>query len=542
MPIRNSITTLTAVILALILSACAGKQQAIQTENYARLGTVNFPISCAPDSRQQFEDALALLHHMMYKQAEAQFNELTRQDPNCSMAWWGVAMTQFQPLWPGQPSAAALKKGLDALNTAKASNPLSAMETDFINATLDFFQHTESKTHQQRLATWLLAQQQLHKKYPQQSEAAVLYALAQLANASKSDPNYRAQQQAGKLLEQLYKKNPQHPGVQHYTIHAYDNSLLAEHGVTAAKAYDKLAPEVPHALHMPTHIFVRLGHWDKVIALNNRSAQAALKFPVNGRISHHNPHSRDYQVYAYLQLSQDDAALHLIQQLGPALNYQNSFVSAYALAAMPARYQLERRQWQTAANIDEQLISDLANFPHAQAILVYAQGLGAARSQDLNKATLAIKKLDTLYQLVQEKGHQYWLLHIDVYRKTIAAWIAYAQQNSKLAVALMTQAADLEDSVNKHPVTPGAILPARELLADMLRLYGQYENALVTYERSLSHAAARFNSYYGAALAAELSGKHGLAKEYYRKLRQLTGGISNPTETQAANTYSEASM
>ena len=346
-------------------------------------------------------------------------------------------------------------------------------------------------------------------------------------------------QAEGALLDELFAKEPAHPGVLHYTIHAYDNPMLASRAIAAARAYDKIAPDVPHALHMPTHIFVRLGIWPDVISWNVRSAKAALKYPAGESVSHHYPHALDYLIYAYLQRTADKEAEETLQKIRKNDSYQKTFVSAYALAAIQARYALERRQWDSAAAL-EVLYSDSfpwETFPQIEAITYFARGLGAVRSNDAAAATIALEKLDTLYERTVTAGRGYWAVLVDAQRKTVGAWITYAEGKNDEALRMMREAADLEDSVDKHPVTPGAVLPARELLGDMLVLSGKPAEAIEAYQISLDISPNRFNSLYGAGHAAELAGDSELAKAYYSKLIQVILTDSDRPEIKQAKIF-----
>jgi tetratricopeptide (TPR) repeat protein len=440
---------------------------------------------------------------MMYSQAEKEFTALAKLAPECAMTHWGIAMTLFHPLWPGQPNEDQLKKGWTAVEKAKSLNPKTEREQAYISAVGTFYQNWQTVSHKQRINSWEKAQEKLYQQYPDDTEAATLYALSHLATAAKADKTYSHQKESGALLEALYANNPKHPGVIHYTIHAYDNPVLANSAVEAARAYDQIAPDVPHALHMPTHIFVRLGIWPDVISWNKRSAKAALNYPANGAISHHYPHALDYLIYGHLQIGENDKAKQVLQAIGAHDNYQKTFVSGYALAAIPARYLLERKQWSEAATLDTRTPNTFPweKFPEVEAITYFARGLGAARSGDAFAASDGIRTLDDLYERTVNADQTYWAILVDAQRKTVAAWLAYSQGSNDQAIQLMRQAADLEESVDKHPVTPGSVLPARELLGDLLVLLKKPAEAKVAYEKSLQIAPNRCNSFYGAERA-----------------------------------------
>lgn len=487
------------------------------------LGKVDFPVSCSSEAQSRFERGLALLHHMMYGQAEKEFAAVAEMDPDCAMAHWGIAMTLFHPLW-AKPSEQELKKGWAAVEQAKALNAPTEREQAYIAAVEAFYMDWKTVDHPTRLTAWEEAQEKVHKANPDDIDAVAFYALAHLATAPKGDKTFTHQKEAGALLEKLHTKAPEHPGLFHYIIHAYDNPMLASRALEVARGYDKIAPEVPHALHMPSHIFVRLGIWPETIDWNVRSAVAARRQSVGGVISIHYIHALDYLIYAYLQQGQDMMAQDVLQKVDAVENYQDSFASAYGVAAAQARYPLERAQWANAAALKVRTHSSFPwdKYPWFESITYFARGLGAARSGDATAARAAIETLDAFYERAVDVGQGYWAVHVDAQRKTVAAWIAFSEGKKDQALRMMREVADLEDSVDKHPVTPGAVLPARELLGDMLVLLEKPAEAIGAYEASLQISPNRFNSLYGAGRAAELSGNSEKAKSYYSKLVQFT--------------------
>jgi tetratricopeptide (TPR) repeat protein len=460
---------------------------------------------------------------MMYAQAEKEFAAITEEDPGCAMAYWGVAMTQLHPLWR-ESKEAELKLGWSAVEKAKALNAPTERERAYIDSIEVFYKDWKTVDHQTRIAAWEAAQEKVHKAYPEDIDGAAFYSLAHLATAPKGDKTFAHQKQAGALMEKLLPMAPEHPGLYHYTIHAYDNPMLAKRAVDVARAYDKLAPNVPHALHMPTHIFVRLGLWPEAIDWNERSAAAAMRQPTGGAVSLHYIHAMDYLMYAYLQRGQDKKAENALHEINKVENYEDSFASAYGIAAAQARYPLERRQWADAAVLDLRTHSSFPweKYPWHESITYFARGLGAARSGDIVAARKALKTLDTFYKSTVNTGQDYWAVLLDAQRKTVDAWATLAEGNKVKALKIMRKAADLEDSVDKHPVTPGAVLPARELLGDMLVQLGKPAEALAAYEGTLRVSPNRFNSLYGAGHAAELAGNSEKARSYYSKLLKLT--------------------
>ncbi len=512
-----------ALIALLAALSLASPSVAHQTHGPNELGKVDFPISCSPEAQSEFERGLALLHHMMYEQAEMVFTAVAEANPGCAMAHWGIAMTLFQPLWAGQPSPAILEKGWTAIEHARTLDP-GEREHAYIAAASAFYRDWQDASHGARLAAWAADQERVHRAYPDDPDALALHALAQLAVVPKDDKTFPGEQAAGALLEDLHARLPEHPAGFHYLIHAYDNPPLAERALEVARGYGQIAPDVPHALHMPSHIFVRLGLWEETIDWNKRSAAAAFRQPVDGATSTHYAHALDYLVYAHLQRGEEQIARSVIDSIHEPERYQDNFVVAYNLAAAQARYPLEREQWAEAAALAPRLPASLSwdRFPATEAISHFARGLGAARSGDPATAQGAMTTLDALHQQLLDTGQAYWAVLVDSQRNTIAAWIAYAEDRPEAALERMRTAADLEDSVDKHPVTPGAVLPARELLGDMLVLLGQPVAAIEAYEASLTISPGRFRSLHGAARAAELAGDSETAKAYQARLEALT--------------------
>lgn len=494
----------------------------------AHLGQVDAQTSCTPEAEAQFETGLALLHHMMYDQARQEFRGAATIDSTCALASWGIAMTHLHPLW-APPTTEELQKGRKAVRQAKMlqeanSSTVTDRERAYVSAMDAYFGGVSDRTHSQRLSAWEKALNELHQADPDDVDAGAFYALAHLATAPSTDANLTHQKEAGALLERLHTKAPEHPGPFHYLIHAYDNAALADQAVEIARSYDKIAPSVPHALHMPSHIFVRLGVWPDVISWNARSAEAALEQSPEEYTSMHHAHALDYMMYAYLQQGQDQAAKGVLDEIDAVENYQDSFGAAYGIAAAQARYVLEREGWDDAARLPVRSHTAFPwdKYPHYEAITYFTRGLGAARSGDLDAAQVAIDTLDAFHQRTVEAGEDYWAIQVDAQRKTVAAWRAYADGRHDEGASLMREAADVEDSVDKHPVTPGAVRPARELLGDMLVLLDRPEEAVAEYQAALERSPNRFNSLYGLGLAAERADRSDLANEAYAKLVQLS--------------------
>jgi tetratricopeptide (TPR) repeat protein len=500
----------------------------MQGSGIRTLGEVNFPVLCSPDVQAQFNKGLALLHNMMYLQSEKEFKAIAKLDPDCAMAYWGIAMTLFHPLW-APPKEHELKSGSEAAQKAALLKPPAKREQAYIAAVNAFYRDWESTAHPARIAAWEKAQEKVFKDNPNDIDAGALYALSHLATAPKGDKTFKHQEKAGQLLEKLRKKAPKHPGLFHYTIHAYDNPKFASRALEVAKEYDKIAPDAPHAQHMPSHIFVRMGMWTLVSEWNVRSAAAAKKQSRPGELSLHYIHAMDYLMYAYLQKTQDKLALATLNEINDVKNYQDSFVSAYGIAGAQARYYLEQRQWAEAAKLPLRTHRTFLwdKYPQYEAITYFARGLGMARSGDVTGALNEIKVLDKLYELTVKAGQEYWAVLVDSQRKTVDAWSAYSKGETDKALQIMKKAADIEDSVDKHPVTPGAVLPARELFGDMLVLSGRYGEAIDAYETSLLISPNRFNSLYGAGHAAEKAGDLKKASFYYSNLVELASGVDS---------------
>ncbi|MEE9543570.1 MAG: hypothetical protein V3V95_07290, partial [Thermodesulfobacteriota bacterium] len=470
------------------------------------IGKVEFPISCGPTSQSKFNHGVALLHNMMYAQANEEFTSIAGRDPDCAMAYWGISMSYLHPLW-AKPSEEDLTKGLAAIKMARALNAPTKRERAYIEATEAFYNDWKTVDHAARIKAWETAQKRVHKTFPEDIDAAALYSLSHLATAPKDDKTYSHQKKAGALMEELLSRAPEHPGLYHYTIHSYDNPMLASRAVKVARTYNKLAPDVPHALHMPTHIFVRLGLWPEVIDWNIRSAAVAREQSIEGKSSLHYIHAMDYLIYAYLQQGQDKLAKDALKKINRVKDYQDSFASAYGIAAAQARYPLEQKEWIDAAKLEVRTHATFPwdKYPWHESIIYFARGLGSARSGNISSAKKAIETLNAFYKLTIDTGNDYWAVLVDSQRNTVAAWIALAEGNKKEALKTMRKAANLEDSVDKHPVTPGAVLPAQELLGDMLIILERPAEALKAYETTLRTSPNRLNSLYGAGSAAELA-------------------------------------
>jgi tetratricopeptide (TPR) repeat protein len=442
------------------------------------------------------------------------------------MAYWGIAMSHWYPLWY-PPNAAALKAGSEAVEKAMTAAPTTEREKDYIAAIAAFYRDNDKLDHQSRAVAYEKAMEQVHLRYPEDREAGVFYALALNATASPTDKTFANKKKAAEILNKVFAEQPNHPGVAHYLIHSDDTQELAEAGLPAAMCYAKIAPEVPHALHMPSHIFTRLGMWQQSIESNRAGHKAAVKYAQKslgpGGYDGETVHTMDYMEYAYLQLAQDTKAKQVLDEL---LSYRQSappnLPTAYAVAAIPVRYALERRDWHAAAALGTPAIGfPLERFPWGEAMISFARALGTAQTGDVAGAQAEIAKLQTLKDKLMEAKDTYWANQIEVQRLGASAMLAHTQGDGKKAVELARAAADLDATMDKHPATPAAVLPARELLADLLLQVGDPKAALHEYEVSLKGEPNRFRSLLGKARAAQKSGEVATARDAYQKLLTL---------------------
>lgn len=491
-----------------------------------RLGQINFPVSCTASSQKQFNRATALLHSFWYEEAERSFAAIAREDPKCAMAHWGVAMSNYHPVW-APATVAELKKGWAAVESAKSTGAKTERERGYIAAIEAFYRDHDKLDHRTRALAYEKAMERLHISYPKDREAAIFYSLALLGTGPLTDKTFANQKKAAGILNRVLPVEPRHPGVAHYLIHSFDYPQLAQLALPAARSYAKIAPSSPHALHMPSHIFTRLGLWQESISSNLASAAAAKNHVMKthpGAASFDELHAVDYLVYAYLQGAQDEKAARLLAYLKGVNRVDvEQFAAAYAFAAVPARYALERRQWGEAAKLEIHPINfPWQNFQYAEAIIHFARAIGAARSGDPASARNAVDKLSSIREALANKKDVYWSSQVEIQRQAAVAWLTFAEGNQDEALKLMRFAADLEAASEKHPVTPGAVVPARELLGDMLLELKQGNEALAAYEASLLNSPKRFNGLYGAARAAQLSGDQKKAAGYFTRVVALT--------------------
>ncbi|HYE92606.1 MAG TPA: hypothetical protein VEA38_16370 [Terriglobales bacterium] len=480
-----------------------------------KLGQVSFPTSCAPAVQPTFDRAVALLHSFWLDAAGKAFTAVAQGDPGCAMAHWGTAMVLMgNPLAGGRPPQ-VLKQGWEAVERAKAAGAKTPRERDWIAAVEAFYRDHDKADHRTRALAYEKAMEQLAQKYPQDTEATIYYALALQMTAVPTDKTYANQLKSAGLLEPIFAKQPDHPGVAHYLVHAYDYPAIAQKGLSAARRYSGIAPSSAHARHMPSHVFTRVGAWQESIDSNRASAEVAD--PSNRH------HALDYMVYGYLQQAQDGAAQQVVQELRTVktvdMNHPLAFASAFAIAAGPARYTLERRRWSEAAALTLPATElEWAKFPQAEAIVVFARGLGAARGGNVATARQDAERLKTLQASLTNMKQGYWAGQVDIQRQIVEAWTARAENKHDEALKLMRAAADAEDATEKHIVTPGPIVPARELLGEMLLEAKRPAEALAEFEASQRKEPNRFRGYYGAARAAALTGDRTKARENFTRL------------------------
>ncbi len=478
---------------------------------------VHFENSCAPEAAADFDHAVTLLHSFEYPEAPVFFNKVIDQDPDCALAHWGVAMTIWHPLW-APPSAADLEKGAAALARTDGLQT-TPREAAYIDALKTFYSSADTSTHRQRAGDYEKQMSAVYAAHLDDPEAAVFYALSILASADPRDKTYAHQYKSAALLNWVRHAQPTHPGVLHYLIHAYDFPGLAHLALDAAKTYADAAPDSTHAQHMPSHIFTRLGLWDRSLSSNHDSTASAADYTQRAQLPGHYDegiHSSDYLVYAMLQTARDDEARAVIAKLANIKKTDTeSFKVAFTYAASPARYALERRQWREASEL-EMIREDFPweNFPWAQAIHYYARGIGAARSGQLDKAKAELATLKQLQKTLPKTTLLYWKEETGVAIEAVEAWILFGEGKTEKALRLAKAAADREDAVDKHPVTPGETLPARELYADMLFESGDHEAALREYRHVLAGAPNRLNALVGAMKAAGGANDSALAAHY----------------------------
>jgi tetratricopeptide (TPR) repeat protein len=520
-----------ANFLGIMLVVFAGLAWSDEGHHHAlteeEVGSVHFSTSCAPAVESEINHAVALLHSFQYEDTRSAFEAIAAKDPECAIAEWGIAMSHYHGLW-GNGDAAAGREALKrAQEIASANSATTPREHAYIDALAEIYDgkssdgYARDRAFESKMAA-------LQNSYPDDTEAKVFHALALSITAPKTDRTFANQRKCGEILEPMFAKLPHHPGVAHYLIHCYDNPVLAERGLSAARTYASIAPASAHANHMPAHIFTRVGSWDESIRSNLRSAELATQAEAtskNAEARDQRLHAMDYLEYAYLQSGQvvpAKAVLAEMKSLKPISDL--TLTGDYAVAAIPARCALELGNWDDAAEL--RVRSE--GVPWAQAITWMAIGIGSARAKHLEVAARAEESLASLRDTITKQNNEYWSKQVEVQRREVLAWIQQQTGKSNDAIATMRSAADLEESMDKHAVTPGAVLPAREMLAQLLVLANRSHEAVAEYESVLKIAPNRFNALYGAATAAEASGDQTAAQKYFRKLTEVAVGDERP--------------
>ena len=500
-------TAATAIAAALGLTLA---QPALAQADDQKLGKVHFETSCKPDAQKQFDRAILYQHSFWYRASQMAFEDALKADPECGMAYWGIALSL---LWnPHVPAPAKnLGEGAAAIAKGKSVGANTQRERDYIDALAVIYADHDKLGHLPRTQAYAKAMEQVALRYPQDDEAQIHYALALNTSASPADKSYANQLKGAAILEPIFMRQPQHPGVAHYLIHLYDYPPIAEKGLKAARLYAKIAPDAAHAQHMPSHIFTRVGYWQESIDSNIVAARVAKA----SSDLHDQLHSMDYLVYAHLQLGQDAKAKAVLDDMTTVAGFTETFLPGpYAMAASPARYAIERGDWKAAAALQVRPNP----LPHIQAITHFARALGAARSGNPEAAKADIAKLGELRDKLIAAKDGYWSEQVNIQVKVASAWLLSAEGKHDEALKAMSAAADAEDATEKHPVTPGVPKPARELYGVMLLERGKPAEALAAFEATLKKEPNRLGAYVGAAKAAELSGNTEKAREYYGKV------------------------
>jgi tetratricopeptide (TPR) repeat protein len=525
-----------------ILTAVGAESSAVPAPGDLRAaGTVDFPVSCAADARPEFIRGVALLHSFFYEEARRVFTSVAEQDPNCAMAQWGIAMTWWHPIWT-PPTPGEMTAGKTAANKAMSMKAGTELERGFITALNAYYNTPDNPSTSEvgqschgpvgprdRVTAYEKAMRPLYERYPDDVETQTFYALAVLAvgYANPTDMTLSNQLKAAAILEKLWTKNPHHPGVAHYLIHSYDYPSLAERGLAAARSYGSIAPWVPHALHMPSHIFTRLGMWEESIAANRSSADASRAYAAmrhRDATEAEELHALDYTVYSYLQEGQDAKAKEIVDFVATVrkTNPELEFSAAYALAAIPSRYALERNAWSDAAMLPIPEVPHWSSFPFMEALIEYGHALGRAHAGDLGGARKAMDRMRQLRDATSDPKFDYFKRQLDQQMQAASAWVAYGEGKKEDAVTMLRRAADAEDILGKHPVSPGALVPAREQLGDLLLALDRPKEAQQEFEAALKIYPGRFRGLYGAARAAEQIGDKEKASHFYAKLIQQT--------------------
>jgi tetratricopeptide (TPR) repeat protein len=507
-----------STLLVGLLAACATGERPPGGE---QLGEVRFQVSCSPEAQQKFHRAMALYHSFDWSRGKSAFSEIVQLDPRCGMAHWGLAMIASDNPF-AWPVSLRLKEGAEAIRRAQELGAGTQRERDYIDALALLYKDHTTTPHRPRALAYEQAMEKLAARHTEDVEARMLYGLALSANHDLNDKTFARPLKAARILEPLFKAYPNHPGAAHYLIHSYDYPPIADKGLPAAQRYAKVAPDAAHAQHMPSHIFTRVGYWRESIAANKGSEQAAKGSAAA------TTHARDYMTYAYLQLAEDTLAEQVWADARKMSALKNpNLAVTFGLAAIPARLALERNRWADAAKLELHpgvSEADWKRFPQAESVLVYARAIGAARSGDAAGARRSIERLNQLGAALTARKLAYWAEQSQVQVEVATAWALRAEGKHAEALAQLRAAADHEDRTDKHVVTPGPIVPARELLGDMLMEMNRPQEALKAYEASIVKEPNRFRGLHGAALAAERAGDPARARLHYQMLAAMCAG------------------
>lgn len=509
----------------------------------AEFGKINFPESCQPETQQDFDLAIALLHSFEYDEAEKTFARVIDKDPKCAMAYWGVAMSNYHPLW-APPTQEELVKGSKAIAIAQSLGSNSKTETGYINSLTVFYKDYATIDHKSRGRNYKDAIEKIYLADTANKELTIFYCLALIATADPTDKTYSNQKKAGTILEKLYPEGQNHPGIIHYIIHTYDSPELASLGLVAARRYATVAPSSAHAQHMPSHIFTRLGLWDEDIQSNLAAASSAKCYAEAAKLNGHwseELHALDYLMYSYLQKGDNVSAkkeLDYVNSMTKAIGVMNAH--AYAFAAIPSRYALENKLWKDAAALTHHpaLGDSWKKFVWQASIVHFAKLMGCVHTHNIELAKTELQTLYTIYDTLMGRKDNYSANQVMIQIKSGSAWIALKEGKTGEAIQLQKEAMDLEEKTGKHPVTPGEVLPTQQLLADMFIELKKYPEALAAYQEDLRIHPNRFNSIYGAAYSSEKIGDKAGAKKYYQQLLAIANSpTSNRAELQVAKAF-----
>jgi hypothetical protein len=524
-----------AGFLLTLAASCLGQDH--QHGKGEKLGVVHFATSCNAGAQKEFDRAVALLHSFQFSRAIEGFNTVLEQDAACGIAYWGIALSDWSnPFAAGMKDTSQLQAGRESAERGKTLGAKTGRERAYLAAVGKLYSDFESAPQRARLISYRDSMRDVAAKYPEDHEAQIFYALAVAASEDPADKTYAGRLKAGAILEKLFEEEPTHPGLAHYIIHTYDVPALAGRALVAARHYSEIAPDAPHALHMPSHTFTRTGYWEESIDSNTAAAAAARR---RGQTTEE-LHASDYEIYAYLQTGQDEAAGRIVNSLpeiatrfdpkvvindagGPPAGY-------FALAAIPARYALERQEWKQAA----QLTPRETPFPYTEAVTWFARGLGAARLERAQAAREPVTALKQIRERLLKAGENYWAQQVQIQELEVEAWEALADGKKEESLEQMRSAAEMEDATEKSAVTPGPLAPARELLGEMLLEMKKPAQALEQFEATLAKEPGRFRALYGAARAAQLSGNPEASQKYFGELLKVCGHADKPGRAEIA--------